>query len=195
MTSFLKTFGLGILYFILLPFLLIYLVLMGIYLFFKNIIYIFLYKNKSYKEELSKKEDKAFKILKGNHYANSNSYFKDNASKQNEIVSKEEKKESDGKIIYQTTNIYISDPSKIKDINKYFDNGNKMIENNNPNNDEIPYIEVNNDEDEEDYIDEDNIDKEEETNLIEEKHSSYNGLSSLKRVNNERADDEDDDIR
>ena len=187
MTSFLKTFGLGILYFILLPFLLIYLVLMGIYLFFKNIIYIFLYKNRSYKEQLFKKEDKAFKILKGNHYLNSNSYFKDNASKQNEIVSKEEKKESDGKIIYQTTNIYISDPSKIKDINKYFDNGNKMIENNNPNNDEIPYIEVNNDED--------NIDKEEETNLIEEKHSSYNGLSSLKRVNNERVDDEDDDIR
>lgn len=174
MTSFLKTFGLGILYFILLPFLLVYLILMGIYLLFKNIVYIFLYKNKSYKDDLFTKEDKAFKILKGNHYANSNSYFKDNVTKNNEVVTKEEKKESDGKIIYQTTNIYISDPSKIKDMNKYFNNGSEMIENNND--DEIPYIEVNNDEE----------DEEKET-------SSYEGLSSLKRINVERDDYENDD--
>ena len=68
MMSFLKTFGKGILYFIGLPFLIVFLVLYGIYLFgiflyyfLKMIIYFFKGKKFNLKDEM---DDKALYILK-----------------------------------------------------------------------------------------------------------------------------------
>ena len=70
MKGFLKTFGKGILYFILSPFALIFLILFGIYLFFLNIFTFFatLKKKKSKKEYVNKLDQKALNILKGNKY-------------------------------------------------------------------------------------------------------------------------------
>ncbi len=78
MITFLKTFGKGILYFIGLPFLLLFLCLYGVYLlviFFivsiKSVILFFAGKNISIKDEL---DDKAFKILKAKGESRVNSY-------------------------------------------------------------------------------------------------------------------------
>ena len=78
MITFLKTFGKGILYFIGLPFLLLFLCLYGAYLlviFFivsiKSVILFFAGKNISIKDEL---DDKAFKILKAKGESRVNSY-------------------------------------------------------------------------------------------------------------------------
>ncbi len=70
MKGFLKTFGKGILYFILSPFALIFIALFGIYLFFLNIFTFFtnLKKKNSKKEKINKLDQKAMAILKGNKY-------------------------------------------------------------------------------------------------------------------------------
>ena len=70
MKSFLKTFGKGILYFILSPFALIFLSLFGIYLFFINISTFFknLKKKNGTKENVTNLDKKALNILRGNKY-------------------------------------------------------------------------------------------------------------------------------
>lgn len=70
MKSFLKTFGKGILYFILSPFALIFIALIGIYLFFVNFVTFFKGLNKKNKTKIyvEKLDKKAIDILKGNKY-------------------------------------------------------------------------------------------------------------------------------
>lgn len=68
MKDFFKTFGKGLLYFILFPFLLVYLVILGIYLFFKNIYYFFFIHSKKYKGDVDKTDNHAQKILDDNRY-------------------------------------------------------------------------------------------------------------------------------
>ncbi len=95
MKDFFKTFGLGLLYVILLPFLVVYLALLGIYLFFKNFVWIFLFKNKKYKAQIYENEEQAQKILEKNRY-------KEEAPATNTetVIEKSE----DKNVTYNTTN-------------------------------------------------------------------------------------------
>lgn len=70
MKSFLKTFGKGILYFILSPFALIFLSIFGIYLFFVNFFTFFknLKKKNGMKQKVNNLDQKALNILRGNKY-------------------------------------------------------------------------------------------------------------------------------
>lgn len=100
--GFVSTFLHGLLYAILFPFFLVFLLLYGIYLFFKNIFYIFLIGNKKYKEKFQKYDNKAENVLAINKYAN---------SEENEVKPQEEIEpiKEENKVVYNTTNnIYFS---------------------------------------------------------------------------------------
>lgn len=105
MKDFFKTFGKGILYFILFPFLLIYLVLLGVYLFFKNIYYIFYLKSKKFEKDVLSNEETAQKILDDNRYEEV-----DNTPKNDEVI--EEHHEHNSTI----NNYIIADEATLKKI-------------------------------------------------------------------------------
>lgn len=127
MKSFFTTFGWGLLYVILLPFILLFLCLYGIYLLIKNCFYIFYINNKEYNEKLMNAEKRAEAILSNNKYVEDTSINKEESLPSNNI-------EEDKKIVYQTTNnIYISQSEyeKIKQNNERFiNNPSTSIENN-----------------------------------------------------------------
>lgn len=108
MKDFFKTIGLGILYIILLPFLLIYLIVYAVYLFFRCIIYTFerLINRKKNKEL----DDKADKILENSRYVKENSGTKEENSSLPSVES-----DKGTKIVYNTTNnIILTNPNDLK---------------------------------------------------------------------------------
>lgn len=127
MKSFFTTFGWGLLYIILLPFILLILILYGIYLLIKNCFYIFYINNKEYNEKLKIAEKRADVIL------SNNKYVEETPSNQNETLPTNSIEE-DKKVVYQTTNnIYIStsDYEKMKQNNQNLVNNETInIENN-----------------------------------------------------------------
>lgn len=109
MKDFFKTFGLGLLYFILFPFLLLYLIIMGIYLLFKDIFYIFLYKNKKYKKKIKDNEIKAQAIL------NKNRYKEDDKKEDNDLKIETT---NPNNVTYNTTNNIIITNMDSKEVKK-----------------------------------------------------------------------------
>lgn len=109
MKDFFKTFGLGLLYFILFPFLLCYLIIMGIYLLFKDIFYIFLYKNKKYKKKVKDNEIKAQAIL------NKNRYKEDVKEEKNDVKLEDV---NPNNVTYNTTNNIIITNMDSKEVKK-----------------------------------------------------------------------------
>lgn len=109
MKSFFKTFGLGLLYFILFPFLVVYLILIGIYLLFKDIFYVFLYKNKKYKKKMKDNEAKAQAIL------NKNRYYEEKDEVKNDVKIEDT---NPNNVTYNTTNNIIITNMDSKEVKK-----------------------------------------------------------------------------
>ncbi len=122
MKYFLTTFGKGILYFILSPFALVFIILFGIYLFFLNIFTFckeFKKKN-STKDYVSRLDKKALDILKGNKYVEENVNQPSNVTNNNIVITskedlmnlmKEFKEEESKKAISQNDPKLITDES------------------------------------------------------------------------------------
>lgn len=183
MKDFFKTFGLGLLYFITFPFLLIYLMFFGMYLLFKDIVYIFLYKNKKYKKKVNFLEEKAELILDNNRYHEED---KKEGDKDLDLV----KEVKTSNITYNTTNNIIIANMDAKEVKKKISEDPNFFEKLtrvDPDNKEPKYIESN--DVDEDFLIENQFDNTVEDDNIDELKDSIKesikeervDMSSLKR--------------
>lgn len=165
--GFLSTFAHGLLYAIVFPFFLLFLIVYGVYLFIKNIFYIFLIGNKKYKERYEKYDNKAENVLAINKYVNS-----DEAENKEEIKEEIQPVKEENKIVYNTTNnIYFSSKRDYDEFQKNMENDPNYINKLTSSQGEIEHHEIN------------AIENKEETepNKVEVSEDGHIDLSYVKR--------------